>query len=169
MAGDVVSIFVGISSGAVAFATFLLWKATKKIANATNATNDMAREVGTYSIIPRFELIHHERKQQDGYHQYAVKIINNGKDTAYNVKIETNSNNLSSTAHVPFNLPVRYQIWIAESVKPDEKIIHFKIDFEDVAGNHHTRKLDYEITNEKCMGDSIDWQLNEPFPDNVKM
>lgn len=169
MAADVVSIFVGFSSVAVAVATFLLWKATKKIAKATNATNDMAREVGTYSIIPRFELIHHERKQEDGYHQYAVKIINNGKDTSYNVKIKTNSNNQSSSTHVSFNLPVGWKIWIAQSVKPDEKIIHFKIDFEDVAGNHHTRKLDYEITNEKCMGDSINWNLNEPSLDEVRI
>lgn len=166
---DGTNIMVAIATGAVAIATFLLWRSTNKVAEATKATNEMAKEVGTFSIIPRFELIHHEREQQDGYHQYAVKMINNGKDTAYKVVVETKSNEISSSVQPPFNLPVDYQVWIFHSVKPDEKTIHFKINFEDVAGNSHTRLLEYQITDDKLMGESISWVSNKPIPDNVKM
>lgn len=113
--------------------------------------------------------IHHEREQQDGYHQYAVKMINNGKDTAYKVIVETKSNEISSSRNPPFNLPVDYQVWIFHSVKPDEKTIHFKINFEDVAGNSHTRSLEYQITDDKLMGESISWVANKPISDNVKV
>lgn len=166
---SIVNILIAFATISVAVATFLLWRSTNKVVEATNATKNMAKEVGSYSIIPRFELIHHEREQQDGYYQYAVKLINNGKDTAYNVIVETKSNDVSSTQHIPFNLPVRYQIWIAHSVKLNEKIIHFNIKFEDVAGNKHVRELNYEITDDKLWGKTISWQLNKPFPDNVKI
>jgi len=166
---NLVSIFIGISTGAVAIATILLWRATKKVVEATTATKDMAKEVATYSIIPRFELVKHQRKKQDGYHQYAVKMINNGKDTAYKVIVETKSNKISSTRNVPFNLPVGYQIWLSHSVMTDDNTIHFKIDFEDVAGNHHTRELSYKITNDQSTVDSFDYELATLFPDNYKM
>ena len=72
MPEQLTSIFIGIATGAVAIATLLLWRATHKVAEATKATNEMAKEVATYSIIPRFELINHEREKQEGYFQSSI-------------------------------------------------------------------------------------------------
>lgn len=165
---NIISILIAISTSAVAVATFLLWRATVKVAESTKATKEIAKEVGSYSIIPRFELIHHERKKVDNYHQYAVKLINNGKDTAYNVIVETRSNEVGSSQHMPFNLPVGWQIWLGHSVHSNEKTIHFTINFEDVAGNKHVREFDYEITRDKLMSETISYELGTPFRDNVK-
>lgn len=160
-------ILIGIATGAVALATFLLWRATVNVANATHATTNIAKEVATYSIIPRFEVVNHEREQQEGYHQYSFKLINNGKDTAYNVTVETKSNEKSSTVHVPFNITNREQIHLSHSVHPNEKVVNFKITFEDVAGNIHTKNISYELLNKKLMNERITWEQNKPFPDDV--
>lgn len=166
MVEDLTNYFVASATIAVAIATFLLWRSTTKVAEATSATKDVAKEVGSYSIMPRFEVVSHEKNEQEGYDHCSFKLINIGKDTAYNVRVQISAEKKSGrTECTPFNLEVGYQIHLSHSVDKNERFVHFEIDFEDVVGNNHKRKLTYEITKEKLMG-NISWQLNKPFPDS---
>jgi len=144
-------------TGAVAVSTFLVWRATRgvalatqNVAEATEATKQTMKEVGSYSIMPHLsiESIGVKEKEQT-YDVFEFKIANDGNGDAFNMRMEISSDEISTTVIPPFNLPRGNPIFKRHSVKKESKLIHFKIIFEDLAGNPHERIIDVSLTDRR--------------------
>lgn len=140
-----------ILTGALVIMTFFVWRSTNKVAKSTDAVGKATKEVGEYPVMPRFEITKHEKHilENQDYDQYGFHFINLGLGDAFNIQVEMKSDETSTTIPSPFNLKKEHFVKLEKSVKKDSKVVQFNIKFESVYGTEYSRKILYEISDDK--------------------
>ncbi|HSB83300.1 MAG TPA: hypothetical protein VLD64_02275 [Nitrosarchaeum sp.] len=129
-----------IMSGAVAFATFLLWRATKQLSVTT-------KEIGKLTIMPKITIVNHNKVGDDEIHEhFEFSLKNDGVGNAFEIQIETFHKG-GSTVH-----PTIHMIGVNaadrvtdNSVDKSDKTVRYKISYRDIADNSYTRHLLYDL------------------------
>lgn len=139
---SVLQIFTVASTIAVAIATFLVWKATSKVADATKETTKL-------TIMPRISVINHSKQESDNEHDHYTFIFRNeGVGNAFDVKIEIKHKNGKSVFPVLNTFPVNAGHRVEDnSVDKDANEVEFKISYKDHADNQYLREFTYSLEN----------------------
>ena len=129
-----------VLTGAVAVATFLVYRATKQVATTT-------KEIGKLAIMPRVTIIGHNKIGTDETHDhYEFSLKNNGKENAFDVQIEILHKGGST---VPKTISVigaaAADRVIDKSIDKDARSVNYKISYRDIADNPYTREYSYNI------------------------
>lgn len=136
---SILTAFLVISTSAVAFATFLVWKATKKMVDATKETMKL-------TIMPRISIISHNKINSDDKHDHYEFILRNeGVGDAFDVKVQTfhkERNPTFSLGTVPVQSGARFS---NKQVDRDATVIKYKISYSDTADNPYIKEFSYDL------------------------
>lgn len=134
---------LAISTIAVAIATFLVWRATSKVADVTKETTKL-------TIMPRISVIGHGKAGSDNDHDHYQFILRNeGVGNAFDVKIEISHNGGKTVFPILKTFPVNAGHHINDnSIDKDAKEAEFKISYKDHADNKYERKFTYSLEND---------------------
>ena len=137
---SILTVFLVVSTTAVAFATFLVCRATKKVAEAT-------KEIGKLAIMPHVTVVGHNKIGDDEAHDhYEFSLKNNGKDNAFDIKIEIFHKGGSTVPKTILMIgAAAADRVIDKSIDKDTKLVNYKISYKDVADNTYTKELSYDI------------------------
>ncbi len=137
---SILTIFLVISTSAVAFATFLVWKATKKIVKVT-------KELAKLPIMPRLLIVAHSKTGQDDRHDhYDFSFKNHGVGDAFDIQIESFHKEGSTVYQMVPVVGINAATRITNnSVDKDAKKVRFKISYCDYADNPYSREFFYEF------------------------
>lgn len=140
-----------VLTGALVVMTFFVWRATDKVAKSTDAVGRASKEVGEYPVMPRFEVTKHTKQtlENESYDNYNFHFVNVGLGDGYNIQVEMKSDEMSSDLPPPFTLRKDNFVTLQKSVKKGHKIVQFFVKFESVYGTEYSRKILYEISDDK--------------------
>ena len=148
---SILTILLVISTSAVAFATFLVWKATQKMVNVTKETTKLP-------IMPRMVIVGHNKIGQDDVHDhYGFSFKNLGVGNAFDIQIESfhkgGSTGFPMVATVGINAATSI---IDNNVDKNAKKVRFKVNYYDYADNKYERDFFYDFETGTERGISTD-------------
>jgi hypothetical protein len=137
---SILTIFLVISTSAVAFATFLVWKATKKMVKVT-------KEIASLPIMPRLSIVGHNKIGQDDQHDhYQFSFKNLGVGNAFDIQIESFHKEGSRGYPIVSDVGINAATSINNmSVDKNAKKVRFKISYRDYADNLYIRDFFYDF------------------------
>jgi hypothetical protein len=136
---SILTAFLVISTSAVAFATFLVWKATKKMVAATKETMKL-------TIMPRVSIISHSiLNSYENSIEYEFSLKNDGVADSFDVQVQVFLKTRSPTFTIG-DIPVKAASrFVLKNEDKGETIIKYKISCSDTADNRYVKEFSYDI------------------------
>ena len=105
------------------------------------------KEIGKLAIMPHVTVVGHNKIGDDEAHDhYEFSLKNNGKDNAFDIKIEIFHKGGSTVPKTILMIgAAAADRVIDKSIDKDTKLVNYKISYKDVADNTYTKELSYDI------------------------